>query len=474
MKLVHLIEEYPCSYGQMLKAKGKKKIIEKHPEYVSPYKDLYDWICIMLPLLNDSYYRISTKCFWILNGLVDFPTCAFNGCTHKFKECNVQAIRSYPRFCHKHCKCDPSTIEKRKTTCKKHFGVDFPSQSPEVKKKIQQTNLKNLGYASPLACPKCQEKTKMTKYLEHGDENWHNAEKAIKTFKKHKEDDPNFLSNIRKKIEQTNIRNDHDTNWTNREKSVQTRLRNHDGKYWTNEMTNKKNDTLDMHREDNPNYDNEILEKTQQTNIDKYGVPCTFQCKHTQEKLQQWIIEHGGKTNVFQTKYVKDKSKQTMQEKHGAPYSMQSNEIKSKYDFKAINAKGNETKRCNGTFNTSKPEEESYEFLCEHFSKDDVIRQYRSEKYPFNCDFYIKSIDTYIECNFSWTHGGHWFDESSEEDQKTLQKWKDKGTDFYQVAIDVWTRRDVNKLKVAKENGLNYIVFWKLDEVEAWLKSLGD
>jgi hypothetical protein len=74
------------------------------------------------------------------------------------------------------------------------------------------------------------------------------------------------------------------------------------------------------------------------------------------------------------------------------------------------------TKRKNGTFNTSKPEDKSYELLCEKFDKDDIIRQYKSEKYPFNCDFYVKSIDTYIECNFNWTHGGHPFDPNSEED----------------------------------------------------------
>lgn len=73
-------------------------------------------------------------------------------------------------------------------------------------------------------------------------------------------------------------------------------------------------------------------------------------------------------------------------------------------------------KKKNGTVNSSKPEEKSYELLCSHFSKEDVVRQYHSDVYPFNCDFYIKSIDTYIECNYNWTHGGHWFDESNEED----------------------------------------------------------
>ena len=36
---------------------------------------------------------------------------------------------------------------------------------------------------------------------------------------------------------------------------------------------------------------------------------------------------------------------------------------------------------------------------------NDVIRSYSTDKYPYNCDFYIPSKDVYIECNFHWTHG---------------------------------------------------------------------
>ena len=70
----------------------------------------------------------------------------------------------------------------------------------------------------------------------------------------------------------------------------------------------------------------------------------------------------------------------------------------------------------------------------------------------------------YIECNFSWTHGGHQFDPNNENDQQKLNKWKDKGTIFYLTAIDVWTRRDVTKIKTALDNNLNFKVFWTIDE----------
>lgn len=93
------------------------------------------------------------------------------------------------------------------------------------------------------------------------------------------------------------------------------------------------------------------------------------------------------------------------------------------------------THRKNKTFKTSNKEDEAYKILCKKFGEDDVIRQFKSDVYPFNCDFYIKSLDLYIECNFSWTHGEHWFDSSSKEDLEKLEKWKSKKTKYYDNAI---------------------------------------
>ena len=81
-------------------------------------------------------------------------------------------------------------------------------------------------------------------------------------------------------------------------------------------------------------------------------------------------------------------------------------------------------------------------------------------------------LQTYIECNFNWTHGGHPFDPNSEEDQAQLQARKEKDTKFYQVAVDVWTRRDPNKMKIALDNNLRFKVFWTIDDVNDWLNHL--
>ena len=112
------------------------------------------------------------------------------------------------------------------------------------------------------------------------------------------------------------------------------------------------------------------------------------------------------------------------------------------------------------------------------FSKDDIKRQYKSKLYPFACDFYIKSLDLYIETNGHWSHG--WdhkkclgpFNSNNPEHIKLLNKWKSKDTKYYRNAIKVWTINDILKYKTAKQNKLNYKVFWNLNEVEYWLNSL--
>ena len=94
-------------------------------------------------------------------------------------------------------------------------------------------------------------------------------------------------------------------------------------------------------------------------------------------------------------------------------------------------------------------------------------RQYRSEKYPFSCDFHDPVSDIYFEFNGTWTHGGHFFDENSDEDRKRLEIWKKKAetSKFYENAVQTWTVRDVEKLRAARRGELRYVVFWNISEV---------
>lgn len=130
--------------------------------------------------------------------------------------------------------------------------------------------------------------------------------------------------------------------------------------------------------------------------------------------------------------------------------------------YKLISEKTVNTKKCKGNLNTSEAEKLFHKMLLEDFNYPDVLTQYKSKVYPYRCDFYIRSLDLYIECNFHWTHGGHPFDSRSKEDQAKLEKWQEKAktSKFYQKAIEVWTIKDPEKLACAKTNNLNYITIY--------------
>lgn len=125
------------------------------------------------------------------------------------------------------------------------------------------------------------------------------------------------------------------------------------------------------------------------------------------------------------------------------------------------------TKKIHGTLNVSKPEDEYKIYLEEKYGQDDVIPQYTDARYPFRCDFYIKSKDLFIELNFHWSHGGHLFDKDNPDDLKMLERWKEKSaaSEFYKNAITTWTLRDVKKHEVAKKNNLNYIVYYNKEDL---------
>lgn len=189
----------------------------------------------------------------------------------------------------------------------------------------------------------------------------------------------------------------------------------------------------------------EVRERLRQTCIERYDCETTLEAGHALERMQEIAREHG---------------------------------VKWPTQIPAIQAKIVETKRARGTFHTSAPEEELYGLLCEQFGADDIDRQHRdAERYPFACDFYIKSLDLFIELNASWTHGGHWFDPNSPNDLAKVAEWKDKvkrGHMFYAAALETWVKRDSRKLACARSKGINYLVFWDNDltDAEAWLASL--
>ena len=118
--------------------------------------------------------------------------------------------------------------------------------------------------------------------------------------------------------------------------------------------------------------------------------------------------------------------------------------------------KANLTRIANGTSKESKSEKEFYHKLqILGIDKNDIIHHYISDEYPFNCDFYIKSKNLYIEYQGHYTHGTEPFNSENKSHLELLENFKACGKD-----MSTWYRRDVTKLNVAMENKINLLLVY--------------
>ena len=134
------------------------------------------------------------------------------------------------------------------------------------------------------------------------------------------------------------------------------------------------------------------VQRAKENNLKKYGVENYVETEAFKEKSKQTCLEKYGVTSYTKTKECQEKIASTCNEKYG-----ESNFAKTKLYLEK--AYGTKTK--NNLFNTSQPEEMFYNELCKIFDKKDIYRQYKEIRYPFDCDFYIKSLDLFIELNLT-------------------------------------------------------------------------
>lgn len=233
----------------------------------------------------------------------------------------------------------------------------------------------------------------------------------------------------------------------------------------------------------------EKIEKPHKACLEKYGVDSVFKVqKFRNQSLDTCIKKYASDeddinsiVNIGQLKYIKDKIKNTCLEKYGVENPMQTqyykNLISSILSSNEIQEKIYNTKLLNNSFNISYQEDVCFDLLKEKYS--DCIRQYKSELYPFNCDFYIPSLDLYIEYNGSHYHHYHPFDINDDNDINELNRLKEKAENSnahkngkksqYDNIIYTWTILDLKKRNIAQQNNLNYIEFWNINEVKEWI-----
>lgn len=179
------------------------------------------------------------------------------------------------------------------------------------------------------------------------------------------------------------------------------------------------------------------------------------------------ISAHQNRDNVK----IYKKTANTFLRKYGTSNPMFNSSIRDKHkrivSSKTVNDKRVKTKRLNNSFNTSLVEYRLGVLLKSVFGDDDVLHNYVSDLYPFRCDYYIKSRNMYIELNAHWSHGHHWYTDS---DKLVIDDWQQKSK-YYRNAAQTFSVRDVKKREIARQNSLNYLVFWESDlsDVYKWI-----
>lgn len=146
---------------------------------------------------------------------------------------------------------------------------------------------------------------------------------------------------------------------------------------------------------------------------------------------------------------------------YGVTHPMKSEVYKKRYDFKALWRKAIATKIRRGTMWRSKPEEECFKQLCDHYGADDIKRHVIIDDHPI--DFYIKSINTYIEEDGVYLHGLDRPIETIKQSQTTMDQVIARKWDVDR-RIDTWCSD--HNLKLARVTDLQVL------ESNEWLHIL--
>lgn len=265
----------------------------------------------------------------------------------------------------------------------------------------------------------------------------------------------------------------------------------------SNVKKKQKRTCVEKYGGNSPTNDVNVRKKQSQTCLEKYGVDNIAKSKEFQEAKKQICFEKYGVSCIQKTEWVRRKESDTVLNKT----DKEKQEIVSKHRQTCINKYGvdsysktqqfrdtmsiymksisdevqrkvRETMHKNNSFATSKPEEVFYNELLNFYDKNDIEKNYWSEKYPFKCDFYIKSTDTFIELNYHQSHGPHPFDSNNKDDIELVDKWKSKIKDRvnskgkivpnqYKSYVNNFTIKDPQKLITAISNKLHYIMYYK-------------
>ena len=174
------------------------------------------------------------------------------------------------------------------------------------------------------------------------------------------------------------------------------------------------------------------------------------QAKNKATNMRLYKVEHNWNKGE-----LRKHQEETMLKKYKVRHNWQSGKLRSKEKFKI-----------------SKLEQ----YFIDCLESLSVKYEYRyfdeSGRYPYECDFYLPNIDTFIEINGTALHDNHIFDSNSEKDIEHLEYLKSRtDSSWYQSKLRIWLK-DKEKYDWAIKHNLNYVVLWNENDINSFISSL--
>lgn len=160
-KVTLLVTNYPKSYSNLLR-------------FNSSISWLASDILKSIPAISSDYYTWTTRCYWILHGLIDFPLCENKKCgkpifrnVYSLKMGYCQGETDRMHCCADCARTDESTFELKRQHCMEKYGVSWHSKTETYKEKCSKTRSEHL-VADPDYYEKINEKIIASKMRHFG------------------------------------------------------------------------------------------------------------------------------------------------------------------------------------------------------------------------------------------------------------------------------------------------------------------
>ena len=312
--------------------------------------------------------------------------CEFQcSCGGKGNKTIGNCIKKGGMFC-KECTNKTKSI-KIKEKCLERYGVEYASQSQEIKDKIKKTCLDRFGGISPAHSQIVRDKMKATCLEKYGTSNGHSQivrDKMKATcLENYGVEFPLQSQIVKDKIKATCLQKYGVENTFQaqifKDKMKATCLENYGVEFPLQSQIVKdkiKATCLEKYGVEFPLQSQIVKDKIKATCLQKYGVENTFQAQIFKDKMKATCLENYGVEFPLQSQIVKDKIKATCLQKYGVEYCSQNTEIfekimKNRFKRKPYTFKSGETIECQGyePF-TLKDLEDNYNYTYEDYMNE--------------------------------------------------------------------------------------------------------